>query len=165
MKIDTLVKTAAILLLVVLAMAGCKKQKCDTSPYKPSEIPALVEEGYNTCEAVCKNYAFISCGRETEEHHWYHSGDTIKVCGYLPNNWDGNRNAFTLSDNPNNPEERICKLPCFLSEIGLNMLPEEIDMHKKCFVKGQLVLFPLHTNSGPYPVVPHLNNIQEIHFE
>lgn len=165
MKTKVIKKIIASVMLAIVVMAGCKKQKCDTSLYKPDEIPALVEEGYNTCEAVIKNFSFVACGNEIDQYYWSHSGDTIKVCGYLPNNWDGNRNAFTLSDNPNNPEERICKLPCFLSEIGLNMLPEEIDMHKKCFVKGQLVLFPLHTNSGPYPVVPHLNNIQEIHFE
>ena len=164
MKIDILIKTSAILLLAVLAMAGCKKSKCDTSPYKPDEIPDLVDDGYNTCEAVSKNFTFVVCGNETDQYYWSHSGDTIKVCGYLSDNWDGNTNEFTLYDNPYNPDGRLGVDVILLPEEE-NMLSEEIDIHKRCFVKGQLDFFPLHTNSGPYPVTPFVHYIQEIHFE
>lgn len=83
------------------------------------------------------------------------------VYGYIFDGWDGNRSMFSLSNRTIGHD--------FLLNINLYyspaQLPEEIDMSKKCYIKGRLDFNPLYTNGGPYYMVPVIHDIQELFFE
>ncbi len=163
MKTNRLINATSILLLVTLALIGCKK-KCNEPLFKPSEVPALTTEGYNTCEAVNKNYTYIVCGDEHDYPYWSHSGDTILVCGYLPKNWSGDRSIVYLLDSPGTiPTNEYTLVVKTLNE-AYSQWPVEVDKTKKCYIKGKLRCESLYTNSAPILIEPVVYVI-EIHFE
>ena len=117
---------------------------------------------YNPCEAICKNYTYRICdGNQNEFPYWSHQGDTIMVCGYMSEHWDGDRGLFCLFDSPNNRDEH---------EIGVHIntygsyvqLPEEVDISKKCYIKGRL---DFNTIGEPADIIPVIGDIQELFFE
>ena len=153
-----------LLAIIVLScfLTGCKKQ-CE-QPFQPNEIPALKTNDYNSCEAVCKNYYYLLCdGNQNEFPYWSRQGDTIMVCGYIYEDWDGNRHLFAIVDSPNNASER--KFLLHINTIGSSVqLPEEVDISKKCYIRGRLAFEPLYS-SGPYYMIPVIADIQELLFE
>ena len=143
-------------------LTGCKKQ-C-VQPFQSNEIPALKTNDYNSCEAVCKNYTYLICGSEGSFPYWSHQGDTIMVCGYMHERWDGNSHLFLLFDSSNNADEN--KFYLNIDTYGFSVqLPEEVDMSKKCYIKGRLNFNALYTNGGPYYMIPAIGDIQELFFE
>jgi hypothetical protein len=155
-------KVILALMVTGCFLTGCKKQ-C-VQPFQPDEIPALKTNDYNSCEAVCKNYTFLICGGETSFPYWSHKGDTIMVCGYIYEDWDGSRHLFPIVDSPNNVNEH--KFLLYINTNGSSVqLPEEVDMSKKCYIKGRLNFNALYTNGGPYYMIPAIGDIQELFFE
>ena len=154
-----------VLAIIVLScfMTGCKKQ-C-VQPYQTNEIPTLKQDDYNSCEAIHKNFSYQLCnGNQNEFPYWSYQGDTIMICGYLYEYWDGNRDLFTLFDSPDNAREH--ELLIHIHFIGSPaQLPEEFDISKKCYIKGRLDFEPLYTNGSAYSIKPIIGDIQEVFFE
>lgn len=155
------------LLLAVLVLScfltGCKKQ-CGGFRYMSNETPALKKNDYNSCRAICENLTYLVCGNnyETDFPYWDNDGDTIMVCGYLYEDWDGNRNDFILFDSPNNANEHTI---CVNVQNTLQAMPEEIDISKKCYIKGHLYFRALHLGFGSYPIVPFVYDVYDVYFE
>ena len=83
------------------------------------------------------------------------------VYGYIFDGWDGDRSMFSLSN-------RTIGHDILLSIVAYDspaQLPEEIDMSKKCYIKGRLGFHSLPTNGGPYLMAPEIHDIQELFFE
>ena len=83
------------------------------------------------------------------------------VYGYIFDGWGGNRSHFPLS-NSTISHDILLYINAYDSPA---QLPEEIDMSKKCYIKGRLDFFPLNTNGGPYLMTPVIHDIQELFFE
>ena len=144
-------------------MIGCKRYQCE-QPYQSNEIPVLKTNDYNSCEAVCKNYTYLICSGEDSFPYRSHEGDTIMVCGYIHEDWDGNRHLFLIVDSPNNENEH--KFLLNINTLGSSeQLPEEVDISRKCYIRGRLAFGPLRTNGGPYYMIPVIADIQELFFE
>lgn len=148
----------------ILILTGCNKKSCNPRPFRPKEIPALVD-GYNTCEAIVKNFSYNRCQGEDELLYESHEGDTIRICGYVYEYWDGS-DDFLLFDNPDNGTNH---------QYGVNIsfrLPDDVDISKKCFITGSLG-FNLLVLGGGYPepwqpwgsMAPVIVNVQDIYFE
>lgn len=150
------------IVLIACVLTGCNRH-CGQY-YRSSEIPALKTDDYNSCKAVCMNYSYRVCGEESDYEYMSHAGDTIMVCGYLSENWDGNRSLMPLCDYPDNSNEHRFVLHVNLYGYPIELLPEEIDISKKCYVTGVLCFDGLYTNGGPYDVIPIINNVQELFF-
>lgn len=83
------------------------------------------------------------------------------VCGYISNR-DGERSPLSLYDSPERTDTG------FYIYVGLYNYPieqEEIDVSKKCYVKGRLFFQALRTNGGPYYMIPVIGDVQELFFE
>ena len=146
-------------IVIFCLFCGCKKQ-C-VQPYQSDEIPALKANDYNSCAAVCKNYTYLICGSEASFPYWSHEGDTIMVCGYI-SDWDGESLLLPLYDSPDHTNPECC------INVGLYnypTAPEEIDVSKKCYIRGCLFFNSLYTNGKPYYMVPVIGDVQEIFFE
>lgn len=145
-------------------LTGCKRYQCEPL-FNQNEIPLLKPNDYNSCEAICKNYHYRLCdGNQNEYPYWSHQGDTIMICGYMHEYWDGNRGHFLLFDSPNNANEYLFCIN--INTYGsLVQLPEDVDISKKCYIKGRLYFTPLHTNGGPVDIMPVIGDIQEMYFE
>ena len=137
--------------LTLLVLPGCDKIGGCQQPFSQEEIPELTLEGYNTCEAVVKNYKYLICDGQLGNYpFWSHEGDTIKVCGYFYEGWDGG-NLLPLYDCPDNQIGQLCLY------IGLaGILPDGFVTSKKCYIEGVLCFNPLYTNSGNYYIVPEI---------
>ena len=158
-------KTLLAMALVLFVLSGCNKTDGCQQPFSQEEIPELIK-GYNTCETIYKNYTYLICDGMLESYpYWKHEGDTIKVCGYLYERWEGDRSLLPLYDYADNLVEHECCIHVRLDADGIAMLPNHIDNTKKCFVTGQLAFNILYTNGGPYYVVPCLSNVKGIYFE
>ena len=83
------------------------------------------------------------------------------VYGYIFDGWDGDRIQFCLS-NRIIGHDILLPIDAYDSPA---QLPEEIDMSKKCYIKGRLDFEHLPTNGGPYLMVPVIQDIQELFFE
>ncbi len=150
-------------IVITCFMIGCKKYQCE-QPYQSNEIPVLKTNNYNSCKAVCMNYKYLICGSEASFPYWSHEGDTIMVCGYIYEDWDGDRHLFPIVDSPNNANEREFLL--HINSIGSSVqLPEEVDVSKKCYIRGRLAFDPLYTNGGSYYMIPVIGDIQDLFFE
>jgi len=150
-----------VLAIIVLScfLTGCRKQ-C-VQPYKTNEIPELKANDYNSCEAIDKNYTYLICGGEASFPYWSHKGDTIMVCGYV-SYWDGKSLNLFLCDSP---EYTSPEIGIYIQLYNYPIELEEIDVSKKCYVKGRLFFNSLHTNGGSYYIVPAIGDVQEIFFE
>lgn len=150
------------IVLIACVLTGCNRH-CGQY-YRSSEIPALKTDDYNSCKAVCMNYSYRVCGEESDYEYMSHAGDTIMVCGYISENWEGDRGLLPLCDYPDNSNEHRFVLHVNLYGYPIELLPEEIDISKKCYVTGVLCFDELYTNGGPYDVIPIINNVQELFF-
>ena len=150
--------------IIVLScfLTGCKKD-CGF-PYMSNDTPALKQNDYNSCEAIYRNYYYLVCRgySEVDYPYWANDGDTIMVCGYFPKDWDGDRNNFILFDSPDNANETTFCVSVFDAS---PKLPEEIDISKKCYIKGHLFFNILHLSFGNYPIVPCINGFYDVTFE
>lgn len=148
--------------IIVLSccLTGCRRYQCEPL-FKENEIPALKANDYNSCEAIYKNYTYLICGGEASFPYWSHKGDTIMVCGYV-SYWDGKSLKLPLCDSPEytNPEFGI-----YVHLYNYSIILEEIDVSKKCYVRGRLFFNPLYTNGDSYYIVPVIGDVQEIFFE
>lgn len=147
--------------LALFVLSGCDKTRACQQPFSQEEIPELTTEGYNTCEAVVKNYRYLICdGQLGSFPYWSHDGDTIKVCGYFYEGWDGG-NLCRLYDCPDNQ----------IGQLYLNIClggtpPDGFDISGKCYIEGKLHFNPLFTNSGSYYIDPELScDVHNIFFE
>lgn len=152
-------KFLVLIVFALFALPSCHKNSGCLQPFTQEEIPELTANGYNTCEAIIKNYSYRICDGDLSNYpYWPHEGDTIKVCGYIHEaQWiwlfDGSP-FFPLYDGePYNHD---------LSIHG--RLPDTIDYNKKCYIEGVLYFNPLYS-SGSYPVEPVVKPINEIRFE
>lgn len=136
------------IVLIACVLTGCNRH-CGQY-YRSIEIPALKTDDYNSCKAVCMNYSYRVCGEESDYEYMSHAGDTIMVCGYLSENWDGNRSLMPLCDYPDNSNEHRFVLHVNLYGYPIELLPEEIDISKKCYVTGVLGFDNLYLNGGSY---------------
>lgn len=150
------------IVLIACVLTGCNRH-CGQY-YRSSEIPALKTDDYNSCKAVCMNYSYRVCGGESDYEYMSHAGDTIMVCGYISENWDGDRCLIPLCDYPNNSNEHRFIVHVNLYRYPIELLPEEIDISKKCYVTGVLGFEELYTNGGPYDVIPVIYDVQEVFF-
>ena len=143
-------------------LTGCNKQ-CGFR-YISSETPALKKNDYNSCRAIYENLTYLVCDNyyETDFPYWENNGDTIMVCGFFYENWDGDRDNFFLFDSPNNAHERKI---CINVQHVLPAMPEEIDISKKCYIKGHLSFHALHHSFGSYPIVPFVYDVYDVYFE
>lgn len=155
-------KILLVLIAIVCLLTGCSKQ-CGFR-YKTDKNPALKKNDYNSCEAIYENYTYLVCGHysEVDFPYWENEGDTIMVCGYFSENWDGDRNHFALFDSPNNAYERVNCIEVFYASTAL---PMEINISKKCYVMGRLSFNPLCNSFGSYPIVPEIIGVYDIYFE
>ena len=153
-----------MLVIGILTLIGCNEKSCNPRQFSPKETPALVD-GYNTCEAIVKNFSYNRCQGENELLYKSHEGDTIRICGYIYEYWDGG-NDFLLFDNPDNGTNH---------RYGVSIsyrLPDSVDISKRCFITGRLG-FNLLTLGGGYlepwqpwgSMAPVINNVQDIYFE
>lgn len=147
---------------LVCLQFGCTKQ-CGFR-FKSNETPALKQNDFNSCEAIYRNYYYLVCGSYSEVDFPYLSndGDTIMVCGYFPKDWDGNRNNFSLFDSPDNANESTLCVNVFDASPAL---PEEIDISKKCYIKGHLFFNIQRHGFGSYPIVPCIIGVYDVTFE
>lgn len=145
-------------IVIFCLFCGCKKQ-C-VQPYQSDEIPALKTNDFNSCEAVCKNYTYLICGDEASFPYWSHIKDTIMVCGYI-SNWDGESSLLPLFDSPEPSNHEFC---IHVRLYNYPIIQEEIDVSKKCYVRGRLFFKPRYTN-GAYYMVPEIGDVQELFFE
>jgi hypothetical protein len=144
-------------------LTGCTKD-CGFL-YLSNDTPALKKNDYNSCEAIVRNLAYKACGRDGYYAfpYWANEQDTIMVCGYLYEYWDwaGDRDHFALYDSPNNANEHF-----ILVEIkhASYFLPEEIDISKKCYIKGRLYFSPINCFGG-WDIRPYIYGVYDLHFE
>ena len=149
------------IVLIACVLTGCNRH-CGQY-YRSSEIPALKTDDYNSCKAVCMNYSYRVCGEESDYEYMSHAGDTIMVCGYISENWEGDRGLLPLCDYPDNSNEHKFVLHVNLYRCP-ELLPEEIDISKKCYVTGVLGFNNLYLNGGShYDVCPEIF-AQEVSF-
>lgn len=137
--------------LTLLVMSSCHKESGCKQPYSPEEIPELVTDSYNTCEAVVRNYTFRFCGSDFGPYpQKSHEGDTIKVCGYIHKNHlvSGNSYIPLYDGDPDGADLSVYVLSGELSDT--------IDYSKKCYVEGLLYFNSLHTNGKSYLVKPEI---------
>ena len=146
-------------IVIFCLFCGCKKQ-C-VQPYQSDEIPALKTNDFNSCEAVCKNYTYLICGDEASFPYCSHIKDTIMVCGYI-SNWDGESLLLPLFDSPEPSNPEFC---VYVELYNYPIVEEEINVSKKCYVRGRLFFNSLYTNGGPYYMVPVIGDVQELFFE
>ena len=153
--------TLAIMATACL-LTGCTKD-CGFR-YLSNDTPALKQNDYNSCEAIYRNYYYLVCGSHSEADfpYWANEMDTIMVCGYFPENWNGDRNNFVLFDSPDNANESTL---CVNVSDASPVLPEEIDISKKCYVKGHLFFNVQRHGFGSYPIVPCINGVYDVTFE
>ncbi len=147
-----------IILITLLSLIGCKKEnRCD-SIYKQQEIPSLIRNGYNTCEAVLKNYTYRSCESRNYPNFPF-TDDTIKVCGYVYEMWDIGQ-SLILFDNADNYKEHNFGLCITLPSYELVVENKT----KKCYVIGRVSFNELYINGGDYIIVP-IVNAWDMYFE
>ena len=146
----------------VCLLTGCTKH-CGFR-FMLSDTHALKKDDYNSCEAIYRNYYYVVCGSHSEVDYpyWANDGDTIMVCGYFPKDWDGNRNNFVLFDSLDNANESTLCISVFDAS---PVLPEEIDISKKCYLKGHLFFNIQRHGFGSYPIVPCINGVYDVAFE
>ena len=127
--------------------------------YFQEEIPELTTEGYNTCEAVIRNYTYRVCDGDLRNYpHWSHKGDTIKVCGYIhKSHWETGHGTLPLYDGASDNHD-------LLVSYVMEQLPDTLDYTRKCFIEGILGFNP-HYHSGPYNIVPVVVPYKKIVFE
>lgn len=137
--------------LVLFVLSGCDKTGGCQQPFLQEEIPELITEGYNTCKAVVKNYKYLICDGQLGNYpYWSHEGDTIKVCGYIYKEWNGDH-LMPLFDSPDN---QIGQYYLYIDLVGT--FSDDFDISEKCYIEGKLYFNPLFTNSGNYYIVPEL---------
>ena len=155
-------KIVFALTILVCILTGCTKD-CGFR-YLSNDTPALKQNDYNSCEAIYSNYYYLVCGshHEVDFPYWANEMDTIMVCGYFPENWNGDRNNFDLFDSPDNANKSTF---CVNVLEASPALPEEIDISKKCYVKGHLFFNVLRGSFGSYPIVPYVYGVYDVHFE
>lgn len=152
-------KYLLVMALALFVLSGCHKNSGCQQPFTQEEIPELTIDGYNTCEAIIRNYTYMVCDGELIDYpYWSHEGDTIKVYGYIHKaQWIWLFDGFPLfplyDGEPDNHD---------LSIYG--QLPDTIDYNKKYYIEGVLYLNP-HYSSGSYPVEPIIKPINAIRFE
>lgn len=152
-------KYLLVMVLVLFVLYGCHKNSGCQQPFTPEEIPELTADGYNTCEAIYKNYTYLICGSEANYPYWSHEGDTIKVCGYIYKGWNGNH-LVPLFDSPDN---QIGQHYLYIDMAGT--FSDDFDISRKCYVKGMLYFNP-HYTTGNYYIVPRIIcDVQCIWFE
>ena len=140
-----------MMVLTTFALACCSKINSCQQPYSQEEIPELTAEGYNTCEAVIRNYTYRVCDGDLRNYpHWSHEGDSIRVCGYFYEGWDGDH-LLPLFDYPDNLNGHD-----FLYIDLLGPLPDGFDISKKCYMEGALFFDPLYTSFGDYYIEPSI---------
>ncbi len=152
-------KILVALMALVCLLLGCTKQ-CGFR-FRSNDTPALKQGDYNSCEAINRNYCYLVCGSHSEVDYpyWANDGDTIMVCGYFYKDWHGDRNHFSLYDTPDNQY----KFGIQVFEAS-RMLPEEIDISKKCYIKGRLSFFVLQNSFGS-SIEPEINGVYDVRFE
>ena len=156
-------KCIFIAIFAMFFFMGCGKTEGCKQPFSQDEIPELQLEGYNTCEAIYKNYTYLVCDGLLESHpYWEHEGDTIKVCGYLYERWGEDRSLLPLVDYSNDNEFCIYVV---LDNESEGCLPNNIDKSKKIYVTGQLHFYPLRTEGTHFYVVPGLTKVINVCFE
>ena len=71
-------KVLLVIMFAVFVLTCCNKNSSCKQPFSQEEIPELTTQGYNTCEAVIRNYTYKVCDGDLRNYpHWSHEGDTI----------------------------------------------------------------------------------------
>lgn len=158
-------KYLLVMALALFVLSGCHKNSGCQQPFTPEEIPELNADGYNTCEAIYKNYTYLICGSEANYPYWSHKGDTISVCGYLAERWNGDLNLLPLYDRSDNLDHHKYGIYVSLDDEEIEMLIDNIDFTRKCYVTGRLMFYSLYTNGDSYYMTPGISDVKMIFFE
>ena len=163
MKIYTDTTRSIVILLIAidLIFTSCNKKhdcqyddmtynkndkRCECiQPYASSEIPALSNSEYNTCETVVRNFIYFSV--DNSDYPYYsHAGDTINFCGYMKHSYgkplmyseDSTYCQFTMIDDfATAMDVSNYNGGAFFVESRISLM-ENVDITKKCYVKGRL---------------------------
>jgi len=150
-------KSLLVITLAISVLTSCHKNSGCTYPFAQEEIPELTTDGYNTCEAIVRNFTY-RCNDFRDYPYWSCEGDTIKVCGYIHKKHFGIVNSpLPLYDGESDNHD------LFIHYVS-GQLPDTIDYTKKCYVEG-ILFFNIEYEMGKSPIVPKIYPIRAIHFE
>ena len=138
-----------IIIVIIISAISCDKQ-CHNK-WKDTDIPALSDTGYNTCNAIFYNYSLVTESANEAEHY---NGQNVKVCGWFmqPNSVC----LVALTDNPNYAGEDYMDddgayetIYCdFSHNPALFPNADNVDLTKKCYVIGTILMVDLPTGEG-----------------
>jgi len=125
-------------------------KRCECiQPYASSVIPALSNSEFNTCEAVVRNFIYLSV--DNADYPYYsHAGDTIKFCGYVKHSYgnplhyneDNTYCSFTMIDDyATAMDVSNYNGGAFFIESSVDKMVD-IDLSQKCYVTGVLAFGP-----------------------
>ena len=131
---------------------GCDNS-CD-QPFDQNDKPEISVESYNTCNTILGNYFYMF--HDVREFPYNDKiGDTLKVCGWVKNEGNPTPNHLWISDDPLDTSINHTTSQYHILLTGLDSLPSDFNISKKCYVTGTLWFTDFGVFHGGEGRIPH----------